>query len=403
VRRGGVQLYEVAFKTDTPAQFSEKQSCWARPEDIALRAKLQTLLVQPQVSRERTMGQTLRPTKFKDVDLNDDFFDSLKAQYAEFSDWFAKKANEPVYVVDDNDGSLRGFVYLKMENGPIVDVTPNLPAKRRLKVGTLKVEAKGTKLGERIIKRILDHAVRDGAEVYVTVFDTHPGLIKIFKRYGFEEKGVKTTVNGEELVLVRSMDTTTGNIEMDFPFIHTSGKKKWLLAIYPDYHTSLFPDSILRNEDPAIEEDVPHTNTIHKVYIAKLVLTRMKRGDLVVIYRTTDRAGQARFRSVATSVCVIEESKSRKDFSTAADFVAFAKDHSVFTESELYARHADGHPLYAVKMTYNAAFPKRPIRQSLLDQVGLSEYPRWDLRSLNDQQFLDILHLGEVNESLVVD
>ena len=55
------------------------------------------------------MGQTLRPTKFKVVDLEDTFFDSLKAQYAEFSDWFARKANEPVYVVDDDAGGLRGF------------------------------------------------------------------------------------------------------------------------------------------------------------------------------------------------------------------------------------------------------------------------------------------------------
>lgn len=54
------------------------------------------------------MGQTLRPTKFKDVDLKDKFFDSLKAQYQEFSDWFAKKAAEPVYVMTVM--SDRGFV-----------------------------------------------------------------------------------------------------------------------------------------------------------------------------------------------------------------------------------------------------------------------------------------------------
>ena len=30
--------------------------------------------------------------KFKNINLNDPFFDSLKSDYAEFSDWFEKKS-----------------------------------------------------------------------------------------------------------------------------------------------------------------------------------------------------------------------------------------------------------------------------------------------------------------------
>ncbi|TAV75001.1 GNAT family N-acetyltransferase [Rhizobium leguminosarum] len=350
------------------------------------------------------MGQTLRPTKFKDVDLEDKFFDSLKAQYAEFSAWFNRKANEPVYVVDDDAGGVRGFLYIKVETGEITDVQPTLPAKRRLKVGTLKVNAKGTKLGERIIKRIFDHAVlEDVDEVYVTVFDTHASLIKLFERYGFQQKGIKKTPNGEELVLLRSLRMMVGDIVKDYPLMHTAGKSKWLLAIKPEYHTRLLPDSILRTEDPASEEDVPHTNSIHKVYIAGLVLTRMKRGDLIVFYRTTDKPGHAWFRSVATSVCVVEDTFSGKHFPNADAFIGFCKDHSVFTEQELRDRFTDGKPLYVAKLTYNSAFAKRPTRGTLMDDVGITEYPRWDLRSLTDGQFTRILDLGEVDESLIVD
>jgi L-amino acid N-acyltransferase YncA len=350
------------------------------------------------------MSKTLRPTKFRHVDLTDDFFDSLKAQYKEFSTWFARKADEPVYVIDDDDGSLRGFVYLKVETGAITDVTPPLPAKRRLKVGTLKVEAKGTKLGERIVKRIFDHALLEGvAEVYVTVFDTHVGLINLFKRYGFAEVAKKATPNGEELVLVRRLDGSANHLLRDYPLIHVVDSDKWLLAIYPDYHTSLFPDSILRGESPDLEQDVPHTNTIHKVYIAKMILTRMRPGDLVVIYRTTDIPGRARYRSVATSVCVVEETRARKDFANVDEFLDFARDHSVFSEDELRSRFESGERLYAVKLTYNIALPRRPIRQRLLDDVGIGEFPRWDLRRITDEQFSAILDLGETNESYVVD
>lgn len=350
------------------------------------------------------MGQTLRPTKFKDVDLKDKFFDSLKAQYQEFSDWFAKKAAEPVYVIDGDVGQgVRGFLYIKVETGAITDVHPPLPAKRRLKVGTLKVNARGTKLGERIIKRIFDHAILEGvSEVYVTVFDTHVSLINLFKRYGFEQKGIKSTPNGEELVLLRSFADLANDIVKDYPLMQTAGKSKWLLAIKPEFHTDLLPDSILKTEDPFSEEDVPHTNSIHKVYIAGLSLNRMRRGDLVVIYRTTDIQGKAYYRSVATSVCVVEETYSRKHFKDANAFVSFAKDHSVFSEQQLRDRYDDGRPLYVAKLTYNTAFSKRPNRAALLDVVGITVQPKWDLRALSDAQFSSILDLGEVDESLIV-
>lgn len=353
------------------------------------------------------MPGSLRLTTFKDVNLTDAFFDSLKAQYAEFSEWFAKKskAAEPVYVVDDDaSGALRGFVYLKREDGVIADVAPPLPAAPRLKVGTLKVVAKGTKLGERIIKRIFDRAVEEGVvEIYVTVFDTHQKLIDLFKRYGFEQKGVKDTPNGTELVLVRSMTSLTGDLIKDYPYVHVKGRNIYLLAIRPQWHTDLFADSILKTEDPEIVKDVSHSNTIHKVYVAGLSLNRMKRGDIVVMYRTTDIPGRAKFRSVATSICVVEEALSRKDFPNAKAFSDYAEPHSVFSSEELEYQYNNANRLYAVKLTYNIALRRRITRQRLMDIVGISEQPRWDLRSLSRQQFNRIIELGLVNEALIVD
>src|SRR4051794_36697877 len=147
-------------------------------------------------------------------------------------------------------------------------------------------------------------------------------------------------VRNAGLVLLRDLTAMTGDAVADYPFIHCADRQFFLLAIYPEYHTDLFPVSILKNEDPDIVEDLSHTNTIHKVYIAKLALTRMKPGDVVVIYRTTDRAGQARYRSVVTSVCVVEEVRSRRDFSDVNAFLRFAKPHSVFTEAELREMYA---------------------------------------------------------------
>lgn len=351
------------------------------------------------------MAAGLEKTSFDKLDLRDPFFGTLKAQYKEFKTWFEKKAKakEPVYVVRTSSKKLSGFVYLKQEDEPIADVVPALPKMSRLKVGTLKITPHGTKLGERVLKKIFDHAIEAGvAQIYMTVFPEHKALIKLVERYGFVQHGTKTTKNGTELVMLRDLSVFTGDIEKDYPFIHTKGKSYFLLAIYPDYHTQLFPDSILKTEKPDILEDVSHTNTIHKVYVSRLALTRMKPGDVVVIYRTTDIAGLARYRSVVTSVCVVEETKAKKDFSTKGDFIKFALPHSVFSKEELGDMFAESR-VYAVKMTYNAAFKRRTIRATLLDDVGVPEQPRWDLKPLTKGQFKRIMELGKADESLVVD
>jgi hypothetical protein len=101
-------------------------------------------------------------------------------------------------------------------------------------------------------------------------------------------------------------------------------------------------------------------------------------------------------------VCVVEEVRSKKDFADEKAFIHFALPHSVFTREELHLMFADSR-LYAVRMTYNAAFRRRIIRGRLLDEVGIPEQPRWDLKPLTREQFDQIIELGEVNESLIVD
>ncbi len=187
------------------------------------------------------MARSLKRTKFKELNIDDPFFDSLKDGYDEFPEWFQKKAQEDLYVVKDGN-SLEGMIYLKDENGPVTDVTPPLPAQKWLKVGTLKIVGQGTKLGERVVKKIFDTAIANDADgIYVTVFELHQTLINLFKRYGFVEHGTKTTDNGTEKVLARYLNDFTGDRVKDYPFLHTKEAKFWLLAIYPEYHTRLLP------------------------------------------------------------------------------------------------------------------------------------------------------------------
>lgn len=187
-----------------------------------------------------------------------------------------------------------------------------------------------------------------------------------------------------------------------YPLIKLASRN-FLLAIHPNFHTRLFPDSILNNEDPTIIEDVSHTNSIHKVYLTSMRGTeRLSAGDNLLIYRTSDHLGPARFRSVATSVCVVEECLNINNFATLDDFKRYCAPYSVFTDKELNEFYSRKNYPTIIKFTYNFPLNRRVIRQELLDITGYNEDSYWGFMPLSDNDFRAILNAGGVNASLIV-
>jgi hypothetical protein len=340
-----------------------------------------------------------------DVDVSDKFFDSLRDGYVGFDKWFASKASEKAYILEDfASHSVQGMLYIKTEEGPIEDIEPNLGPGKWLKVGTLKINAAGTKAGERVIKKAFDHAIaQDCVGVYVTVFAKHKELIGLLKRYGFVLRGQKDSVSGVECVFVKDLQVDHSDIRLNYPRLRLGGRKCWLLAIYPEYHTRLLPDSKLVTDPVDTVSDVSHTNTIEKIYVGKVALSRIDAGDVVFMYRTCDKKGPAYFRSVATSVCVAVESKRKRDFKNEAEFLAYCKKHSVFEENELKTNYRNSARTSTLRLLYNAAFERRIIRKFLLEDVLISEQPRWDLRELSEDQARQLLALAEVPEGILID
>ncbi|CEP42800.1 GNAT family N-acetyltransferase [Paraclostridium sordellii] len=341
--------------------------------------------------------------KFKDIDLTDKFFDSLKNDYSEFECWFNKKANndEKAYIqtVDDK---IEGFLYLKIEDGPITDVEPNMDFKKIVKIGTMKIDAHGTRLGERFIKKSLDFAIKnDIKHLYVTVFEKHRGLINLYEKYGFVRFATKNTGNGEENVLLKSLEEVNHDFRCNYPIIDIQSNAH-LLGIYPKYHTRLFPDSILNNEANDIVEDVSHTNSIEKIYISKIEGTKnLQPGDLLVIYRTNDYLGPAKYRAVATSICTVDEVKSNKEFSSFEEYKEFCKNYSIFSEDELREFYSSWEKYYAIKMTYNIALPRRITRNELIQNVGLNQNAYWGFFDLTQSELEDILRRGNVSRGYI--
>lgn len=346
---------------------------------------------------------------FSNINIEDPFFDSLKNDYVEFETWFNKKRDEKAYVYEDECG-IQAFLYLKIEDAEVTDISPILPAKTRVKIGTLKINPRGTRFGERFIKKAIDYAiVNNSDELYVTVFEKHKSLVSIFQVYGFEIFGEKYSPNGTELVLLKKLNYKNyleppEIIRNNYPLISKS-ERSHLLAIWPIFHSRMFPDSILNTEKPYnVIKDISYTNSIEKIYISRIrEAVEFKPNDNIVIYRTKEAGKSAEYSAVATSICKVVEVKTRKDFTCVDEVIRYCNYYSIFSEAEIRKEYFGDKPMVIIRMLYNTALKKRIIRKSLIDICNIDRDQYWGIINLTERQFSKILELGEVNESITID
>ena len=69
---------------------------------------------------------------FRDIDLNDVFFNSLRESYEGFDEWYKRKAQEGAKALTYIESEeLKDFLYLKREDEEVTDTIPPLPPMRR--------------------------------------------------------------------------------------------------------------------------------------------------------------------------------------------------------------------------------------------------------------------------------
>ncbi len=339
-------------------------------------------------------------SEFGDIDLSSSFFDTLREDYEGivFDNWFKKKARnkEKAYVFKNEVGVLQGFLYLKDEYADEPDylkVTPHLTPKRRMKVGTFKIERTGFRLGERFLKIIFDNArIRKVDEIYVTLFEDKREGVKqlkaLMEEWGFRKYGYKS--NGE-LVLVKAMDTYNAQEtpKFNYPTLKPSSDC-YFLPIYAQYHTDLFPDMILKNEDMHLyEENKAHRYALEKIYLSGSYDAPANPGDLFVIYRMADRDPK-KYNSVVTGIAIIESITRTQ---TVDECVALCKNRSVFTESEIREMHKN-RPI-VIKLLDYMPFTTKVTLDQLRKSGIIDQYagPR-PFSKISKEQFDIIYKLG---------
>lgn len=309
---------------------------------------------------------SVKKIDFGEVDITAEFFDTFREDYTGFDKWFLRKSESQCYVCYSGD-QLAAFLYIKIEteSEDYSDIKPNFEKKRRLKIGTLKVASNGYKIGERFLKIVFDNAHQyDVEEIYVTVFDKRPEqiqLIEMLKEWGFESFGIKSTENGEELVLTRpfgkSLPANIENPKFTYPYFSWD-TRKFIIKIEPQYHTDLFPDSINTKEDESkYVENKPHRNRIGKVYISHAKNRDLKSGDLALIYRIGETKPK-KYSSTVTSICIVEEVIT--DFKSFDEFYAVCKRRTLIDKESLYSAWWNKYPKYrpfVIRFLHAFSFP----------------------------------------------
>jgi len=311
---------------------------------------------------------------FGNINLQSSFFDSFRGDYQGFDQWFNRKSEEIAYVCS-YEGEINSFLFLKKEgkDEDYSDIQPPLPPKERLKIGTFKVTANGFKLGERFLKIIFDNALKQKVEeIYVTIFDNRDEqkrLIELMETWGFRKWGEKETPTGIENVYVRPFEKPADRTQprLTFPFL-SRDSDVFVVPIYPEYHTELFPDSILQTESPLdFVENQPHRNAIRKAYISHSKERNLNTGDIVLFYRTGGY-----YKSVITTIGIVENTKQPANFE---ELKAICKKRTALSEAQLaeYWNRYDKRKPFVVNFLYAYSLPN-PFRVNLKKLIDIGVF-----------------------------
>ena len=281
---------------------------------------------------------------FSTIDLDDPFFDTLKADYPgnehsrEFGDWFRTKAqaNERALVSEDDQGVV-AFISLKQEaeRVELQDGTA-LPAIERTKIRTIKIDPRNQ--GQRLGEGALGLSAADNV---------------CFRKIGMN-------LNGEGVYLKDRRHLDYSDPYKSFPFINPAFDYAGYIIIRDYYHDTMFPYSELKN---TLQEKVALSvaNGMCKIYVGVSSSMPYKIGEPVFIYRqdTKEQYGK-KYRSCLTSYCVITDIiRPKQSGNEVMSFDALINrigNKSVFNKEELRNQYQTSANMNVYEMLYYGYF-----------------------------------------------
>lgn len=235
------------------------------------------------------------------LNLEEDFFNSLRLDYPAFNNWFLEKCcqtQRKSWCIKEDDKIAALCIYKDEALGTLP--TPGM------KLSTFKVseDYEGRKYGELLLRMTFLHAVNNKIKtVWVTTYSKQEKLIYMLKNFGFK---VFPELMQEQIVLYKEMQPPKSLLPMEpldfhityFPYFKDgTDVEKFLIPIQPSFFKILFPESTI-DPQPIFEGVLSHPmvpgNTIRKVYLSHSRKKEITKGSLIFFYVS------APFSSLAT-------------------------------------------------------------------------------------------------------
>jgi len=335
------------------------------------------------------------------LDPDDPFFGSLKTEYPEFAQWWARISLEgrKSWVYRRPDGSIGALLIYKTETEDIPS-SPPIHLGKGLKLSTFKVESTGYKIGELFIKLSVQLCAKNGLDtMYLTHF-TRPvdDLVSLIRGFGFQKVAVKE--NGEDVYLKKLVvdpqeAKNLSPVEISrtyYPTFYDGPRvRKFIVPIRPEYHQRLFTDFAGRQTD--ITEHcggfIVEGNTIDKAYLSHSSTRRMDRGSVLLFYRSED------LKSL-TSLGIVQEVFVAH---RTEDILIKVEKRTVYTVDEI--REMVKKPTTVVLFRWHFHFPS-PVAIQELDEMGVLKAAPQSIAQIGHKKYLTIKSRGSLDERYTV-
>lgn len=172
--------------------------------------------------------------------------------------------------------------------------------------------------------------------------------------------------------------------------------KYGFIPIEAKYHTALFPDLYLKNENMYLYKEKPCSYAIEKIYVTNWTRLEYNPGDILLIYRNGQYIPK-KYSSVVSGFAIVQEIIYSK---TLEDYLSCCNNRSVFTEEELINFYNSSKYRTIVKLLYYCGFKNKVILNDLysLNIIQNGNGPRLNT-IISQEQFKEIFELGVKNEN----
>ncbi|MDE5886086.1 MAG: hypothetical protein K2H46_00700 [Muribaculaceae bacterium] len=250
--------------------------------------------------KDPNKGLVIKYDRFGKLNINDEFFNSFKRDYTNYSEWFHRKQNDRVFYSHNAKGEIQALLKLKIEESfdEFDDIVPTMTDNRCLKISSFKVNVRGSRLSERFMRIIFKTAIREKVDsIYVTVFNNEKKkrrLIDLLHAWGFHDYGNK--LGSEEMVLKRSFHKEVGRVNS---MTSTLYERVFVKDYYP-FHSpasgiylvplrEAFLDLLLGEEEIKVDrlDILPYKNSISKVIAIRNIKGNLYPGAILLFYNMT--------------------------------------------------------------------------------------------------------------------